>query len=406
MPDYPINKLTGRLDRFFFNNTNSYYNLVMNRLYDTQEVVTSTRDKEFSAFILSGVENNSTNLSESPDKSIQSVTGDDGANYVRIIIRFFGNPINPTDCFPNPLTAGMSVEDKLFWSGVHGDIVCLMPLEMYNSEGIGFRTIVRTKEINGIYYVTEVTANSIQVESLIQSGALSADFSNPNFGTGLPGSPSGQTPIVIADNANNKKKVPGTVFPAKLERVVTSILGIRGVPPTPQAIASGKVGEVSWHSGIDLGTPNNDPIYSIADGEVDRIGSDPKGAGNYCVIKHTNLKRVDGTSFPCWTKYMHNNEILVKKGDSVSRGAQIAWSGNTGHSTGPHLHFEARSKTRGGRFYEPLWLFDWGNNGMTMYNKHKANYNKRNAEVVKNAGYMIRPSWIPTKSKKKAKKNK
>jgi len=51
------------------------------------------------------------------------------------------------------------------------------------------------------------------------------------------------------------------------------------------------------------------------------------------------------------TLYAHNIQNLVSVGDRVIRGQQISWSGSTGRSTGPHLHFEVR---QGGRFLNPL----------------------------------------------------
>jgi murein DD-endopeptidase len=54
-------------------------------------------------------------------------------------------------------------------------------------------------------------------------------------------------------------------------------------------------------------------------------------AGNYIVIEHDNKVR---------TRYLHLSKFLVKKGQRVTRGQVIALSGNTGASTGPHLHYE------------------------------------------------------------------
>ncbi len=86
----------------------------------------------------------------------------------------------------------------------------------------------------------------------------------------------------------------------------------------------------SQHEGIDIGVPTGTPVYAVQAGTVTLAGVEG-GYGNSVVIAHT-----DAIS----TRYGHNSELLVKVGDKVAKGQMIAKSGNTGHSTGPHLHFE------------------------------------------------------------------
>lgn len=86
----------------------------------------------------------------------------------------------------------------------------------------------------------------------------------------------------------------------------------------------------SFHTGIDLAAPIGTDIYASVDGEV--IESKySSGYGFYVIIRH-----YDGRL----TLYAHCNEILVKEGDKVKQGQVIAKVGNTGQSTGAHLHFE------------------------------------------------------------------
>lgn len=89
-------------------------------------------------------------------------------------------------------------------------------------------------------------------------------------------------------------------------------------------------GRSAPHNGVDLATPTGTPILSTGDGIVHRIGNHPY-AGKYIDIDHGNAYK---------TRYLHLHKILVKKGEKVQRGHNIALSGNTGRSTGPHLHFE------------------------------------------------------------------
>jgi murein DD-endopeptidase MepM/ murein hydrolase activator NlpD len=99
------------------------------------------------------------------------------------------------------------------------------------------------------------------------------------------------------------------------------------------------------HSGIDIGVPLGTPVLAAAAGTVSFAG-DESGYGN-----HIELRHPDGTV----TTYSHLSTIGVAVGQVVVAGQPIAQSGNTGHSTGPHLHFEV--KTGGQTFTDPLaWL--------------------------------------------------
>lgn len=89
-------------------------------------------------------------------------------------------------------------------------------------------------------------------------------------------------------------------------------------------------GRISPHHGTDFATPIGTNVLSPADGRVVRRGWHPFG-GNYLVIDH-------GQGYT--TRYLHLHRFLVNRGDSVKRGQRIAQTGNTGRSTGPHLHYE------------------------------------------------------------------
>ena len=88
----------------------------------------------------------------------------------------------------------------------------------------------------------------------------------------------------------------------------------------------------SMHYGLDIAVPIGTPIRAAADGRVTWSGA--RGSyGNLVIIDHG--QRVE-------TRYAHNSRLAVKAGETVKRGQIIAYSGNTGRSTGPHLHFEIR----------------------------------------------------------------
>ncbi len=86
------------------------------------------------------------------------------------------------------------------------------------------------------------------------------------------------------------------------------------------------------HGGIDLGVPTGTPVHAADDGTV-AISGWVGGYGNYICINH-------GGGFS--TCYAHNSRNGVSVGQRVSKGQVIAASGNTGNSTGPHIHFETR----------------------------------------------------------------
>jgi murein DD-endopeptidase MepM/ murein hydrolase activator NlpD len=87
-----------------------------------------------------------------------------------------------------------------------------------------------------------------------------------------------------------------------------------------------------YHTGLDIACPRNTPVVAARSGRVVFSGS--RGAlGNLVEIQHG--KQIS-------TAYAHNTRLLVRKGEYVRKGQLIAWSGTTGRSTGPHLHFEVR----------------------------------------------------------------
>lgn len=86
------------------------------------------------------------------------------------------------------------------------------------------------------------------------------------------------------------------------------------------------------HEGVDLAADIGNPVYAAGGGTVAFAGSNDTGYGNLVVIAHG----------PVFTLYGHLNSYSVRCGQSVTAGQQIGTSGNTGNSSGPHLHFEMR----------------------------------------------------------------
>jgi murein DD-endopeptidase MepM/ murein hydrolase activator NlpD len=94
-------------------------------------------------------------------------------------------------------------------------------------------------------------------------------------------------------------------------------------------------GKNAMHEGVDFMVPEGTPVYASAGGVVVYADYHPQ-YGNMVEIDHGK---------DIVTRYAHTSKMLVKVGQMVRRGQQIARSGSTGRSTGPHLHFEVRYKS-------------------------------------------------------------
>lgn len=102
------------------------------------------------------------------------------------------------------------------------------------------------------------------------------------------------------------------------------------------------------HEGVDFSIPKGTPVYSTGDGVVKLTRKSFSGYGNQIEINH---------GYGYVTKYAHLSEFLVKPGQKVKRGQIIAYSGNSGKSTAPHLHYEVIEK---GSKKNPVYYFNQG----------------------------------------------
>jgi murein DD-endopeptidase MepM/ murein hydrolase activator NlpD len=103
---------------------------------------------------------------------------------------------------------------------------------------------------------------------------------------------------------------------------------------TPWA-KKGRHWSTGFHTGVDFAVPEGTNVLAVADGKIE--------AANWGKAYGTQLvQKVEGG----WFIYAHLSKALVKPGDKVKKGQHIAESGNTGNSTGPHLHVELRTAAR------------------------------------------------------------
>lgn len=171
-----------------------------------------------------------------------------------------------------------------------------------------------------------LTASGAFKGSSAAGGSLTADMFADAIAEAV--SASGGFGIAKATGA-----MPGTPHGAVsgIEGVLTSGFGARIDPIT---------GERSNHTGIDLAAPTGTPIPAAKDGVVIQCG--PRGGyGDAIEIAHA-----DGTS----TLYGHTSGVNVAPGDRIEAGQIIGWVGETGRTTGPHLHLEVR---KAGQFLDP-----------------------------------------------------
>ena len=117
-------------------------------------------------------------------------------------------------------------------------------------------------------------------------------------------------------------------FTKPLEGRITSDFGYRKAPTK---------GASSGHSGIDIGVPIGTPVKSIGDGTVVAARTDMRGYGTGVFIDQGIINGKHVVS-----EYGHLSDYNVKVGDKIKQGQVFAKSGNTGISTGPHLHITIR----------------------------------------------------------------
>jgi len=112
----------------------------------------------------------------------------------------------------------------------------------------------------------------------------------------------------------------------------------------------GKSWSKGYHTGVDFAVPTGTEIIAVADGKIENANWG-KSYGIQAVQK------VAGG----WVIYAHLSKLDVKPGDVVKAGQRIGASGNTGNSTGPHLHFEMRDNIRwsAGKDSCHFWSFSW-----------------------------------------------
>lgn len=184
-----------------------------------------------------------------------------------------------------------------------------------------FHTLVARKPL---YKVHEV-AGQMKTKSLPELGEADSPVSHNAHSAGK------HAEDVRNDWIDNYLSVS---YPLK-EIKITSRYGWRRDPFT---------GKKSWHNGLDL-QAKNEEVYAMMPGEVIKVSSD-KRSGKYVVLRHSDYT----------VSYCHLSKALVRKGTKVRPGEAVAVSGNTGRSTGFHLHITVKC---GKRHIDPAILLQF-----------------------------------------------
>ncbi len=166
------------------------------------------------------------------------------------------------------------------------------------------------------------------------------------------------------DSMPDSVKIDCSHFVVPVPGVVTSVFGPR---------------RYRFHYGIDLRLTVGDSVRAAFSGKVRIIDYEAKGYGHYIVIRHDNGLE---------TVYAHLSEVLVTLNQNVKAGELIAYGGNTGHSTGPHLHFETRYI---GNAINPASIIDFNTghvfSSSYLITKKKSFYYQREVKLLKAAKY-------------------
>ena len=180
--------------------------------------------------------------------------------------------------------------------------------------------ILKIPEIDGIPYQvrpgdtldTIAAAYGTDVNALLDANDLATNLIQPGDELFIPG---GQI------SEYEYRKATGTLFLYPVNGRLTSYYGYRNDPFT---------GRRRFHYGIDIANRTGTTVTATMAGVVADIGDRPTGYGKYVIIRH---------SYGFQSLYAHLDRITVREGQWVSQGSKLGEMGNTGRSTGSHLHF-------------------------------------------------------------------
>ena len=171
--------------------------------------------------------------------------------------------------------------------------------------------------------------------------ANDAGAADPGYGNDTPAaedgvvsaSPDQGNAVEDGSGAGKKSRKVANADPASGDAAAAEATGFRW-PVRGRIIQKfGKLDDGTQNDGINVAVPLGTEVHAAEEGTVAYAGSELKGYGNLVLIRHTGN----------WVSaYAHNQEILVKRGDKITRGQVIARAGKTGSVSQPQVHFELR----------------------------------------------------------------
>jgi murein DD-endopeptidase MepM/ murein hydrolase activator NlpD len=167
-------------------------------------------------------------------------------------------------------------------------------------------------------YTKIASSYGVPLEAILDANDIQDDFVIPGTVLFIPGAKM---------DKNELRRALGQFFIWPLQGKQSSGFGWRNDPFSRVR---------SFHAGLDISTPTGTAVKASADGKVTATGYNAV-YGNFVIISHSEDYQ---------TMYAHLHRILVKKGNYVNQGAIVALSGNSGRSTGPHLHFAVYKNKR------------------------------------------------------------
>lgn len=183
---------------------------------------------------------------------------------------------------------------------------------------------------------SQITASAYKAKTAKKSDA--AEFSNllmSMFSTSAFGDSSSSEDNNALGSSLNSMMMPLMIsLLEKLQslQVESDVTGVKTEVKNPAAGAELTQDFNPGHHGLDFGVVEGTAIKSTMNGKVIYSGWNDQGYGNLLIVENGSRR----------TYYAHLSELSLKEGDAVQAGETVGFSGNTGNSTGPHLHYEVR----------------------------------------------------------------